>query len=106
MANESSKATRFNEGKIDFTLLPIDALEEEAKVWMMGEVKYGRTNWTKLWGDDTIEVVMASLLRHAFAILKGEYLDKESGLHHGAHLRANAAMLIRYYNIKQGESND
>jgi hypothetical protein len=94
----SLKATRHNEGKLDFTLLPVDALEAEAKVWMMGEEKYGRTNWQRLWGDDTVTVVMGSLLRHAFAILDGELVDQESGVHHGAHIRANAAMLIRHYN--------
>jgi hypothetical protein len=98
MESESSQATRHNQGKIDFTLLPVDALEAEAKVWMMGEVKYGRDNWHKLWQDQTVTVVMQSLLRHAFAIMKGELIDPESGVHHGAHIRANAAMLIRHHN--------
>ena len=64
---------------------------------MAGAEKYDRNNWKKLWGDQTVEVVMASLLRHAFAIQKGEMLDEESGLPHAAHIRCNAAMLIRYY---------
>lgn len=96
--SQSSKAARHNDGKLDFTLIPVDALEAEAKVWMQGEQKYGRTNWQKLWGDETVEVVMGSLLRHAFAISKGEMIDEESGVHHAAHIRANAAMLIRHYN--------
>lgn len=100
---ESSQATRYNQGKIDFTMLPIDALEIEAKVWMMGAEKYGRDNWYKLWGDDTITVVMQSMLRHVFAIQRGELLDPESGIHHGAHIRANAAMLIRHYNNTKTE---
>jgi hypothetical protein len=98
MANESSRATRHNQGKIDYTLLPVDALEAEAKVWMLGEKKYGRNNWEKLHGEDTTNVIMGCLLRHAFAILDGELVDPESGVHHGAHIRANAAMLIRHYN--------
>lgn len=98
MASESSKATRHNQGKTDYTLLPVDALEAEARVWMQGQTKYGRGNWEKLWGDDTCTVVMQSLLRHAFAIMKGELVDPESGQHHAAHIRCNAAMLIRHYN--------
>ena len=94
-------ANRFNSGKIDLALLPIPALEEEAKVWMKGEQKYGRDNWKKLWGDKTIDVVMASLLRHSFAILKGEERDEESGEYHASHIRCNAAMLIEYYNKKE-----
>lgn len=91
-------ADRKNGGKIDYTLVPVDALTEEAKVWMAGEAKYGRANWQKLWGDDTVESVMGSLLRHAYAILEGEVLDKETGCQHAAHIRANAAMLIRHFN--------
>lgn len=92
----TGKASRFNEGKPDFTLIPVDALEAEAKVWMAGQEKYGRHNWEKLWGADTVNVVLASLLRHAFAISSGEIRDPETGEYHAAHIRCNAAMLIRY----------
>lgn len=90
-------ADRFNEGKIDLTLIPTAAQREEALVWMNGEKKYGRSNWKKLWGDKTVETVMASLLRHANAILDGEVNDSESGLMHAGHIRCNAAMLIEYF---------
>ena len=89
-------ALRFNDGKVDLSLLPIEACREECKVWMKGEEKYGRFNWQKMWGDDTINVVMASLMRHAFAILDGEINDEESGLDHAAHIRCNAAMILEY----------
>lgn len=90
-------AKRFNKGKIDYTLVPLEALSEEAKVWQMGEQKYGRDNWQKLWGEDTVNVVLASLLRHAYAIQSGQSHDEESGLQHAAHIRCNAAMLIKYF---------
>ena len=90
-------AKRFNTGKTDLTLLPPEACEEEAKVWMWGEKKYGRDNWRKLWGDNTVNVALASLLRHAFSLLRGEANDTESGLNHAAHIRCNAAMIIEYY---------
>ena len=53
---KNTEAKRFNEGKVDYTILPIDALEAEARVWMAGEKKYGRHNWEKLWGDRTPQV--------------------------------------------------
>jgi len=93
-----TNAKRFNEGKLNFTLIPVDATEAEAEVWQMGEVKYGRDNWTKLWGEDTVHTVMASMLRHCVAIQKGESHDRESGLQHAAHIRCNAAMIIRHFN--------
>ncbi len=102
MTNEVAK--RFNEGKVDFTLLPVKACEAECRVWMGGEKKYGRSNWKKLWGENTVNVAMASLLRHSFAILNGEVTDKESGEYHAAHIRANAAMLIEYYERQKDET--
>ena len=96
-------AKRFNDGKVDYTMVPLDALTEEARVWMAGEAKYGRDNWTKLWGEDTVNVVLASLLRHAYAIQSGEENDPESGLQHAGHIRANAAMLVRHFNSIRDE---
>ena len=92
----SESALRFNKGKVDYTLIPPDAEEAEARVWMAGMAKYGRNNWEKLWGDDTILVVLASTRRHMAAIQRGEYRDPETGELHAAHIRCNAAMLIRY----------
>ena len=97
VSEEHNKAIRANQGKINYTLIPAAAQTEEAKVWMFGEGKYGRDNWRKLWGSETTNVVLASLLRHALAIQQGEVSDPESGLSHAAHIRANAAMLIEHY---------
>lgn len=90
-------AKRYNAGKVSLSLLPAKALIAEAKVWQMGEQKYGRGNWQKLWGKNTVNVVMDSALRHMLAILDGEVYDKESGEPHAAHVRCNMAMLIEYY---------
>lgn len=92
-----SNASRYNEGKVDLSLIPVEASMQECKVWQAGAKKYTRNNWKKLWGDDTVNVAMASLLRHAFKILEGEEKDEESGLYHAAHIRCNAAMLLEYY---------
>lgn len=97
-------AKRFNEGKVDYTLLPRDALTEEARVWQAGMAKYGKYNWEKLWDLDTPEVAMASALRHIFAYLDGEEFDPETGLHHLAHVRCNCAMGIRYTNNRRKQN--
>ena len=99
-------ALRYNSGKTDFTLLPVDALEAESNVWMMGMEKYGRNNWEKLWGDETKNVVMQSAMRHMMAILSGEDIDNETGQPHAAHVRCNMAMLIRYYNETEKSNED
>jgi len=98
--DSADSADRFNDGKVDLTLVPTEANKAEARVWGFGADKYGRDNWKKLWGDDTVNVVMASLLRHSYAILEGEINDPESGEQHAAHIRCNAAMLIEYFSKK------
>lgn len=103
MTNEI--AQRNNQGKVDLSFLPVKACEAECRVWMFGFNKYKeRNNWKKLWGENTVNVAMASLLRHSFAILNGEVTDKESGEYHAAHIRANAAMLIEYYERQKDET--
>ena len=99
-------AKRYNQSKIDYTLIPTSAQAEEARVWAMGATKYGRNNWKQLWGDKTVEVVMASLLRHVYAILEGEVIDIESGHQHAAHIRCNAAMLIEYFSQPREASDE
>lgn len=89
-------AKRFNGGKPKLSLLPAKALIAEARVWEMGEQKYGRDNWRKLWGDETVDVVLDSAMRHMVAMLDGELYDSESGLPHAAHVRCNMAMLLEF----------
>jgi len=100
----SAKADRYNEGKVDLSLIPTEAVVQECRVWEHGAKKYSRDNWKKMWGDDTINVVMASALRHMFAILDGQKDDPETGLPHAAHVRCNCAMLLEYY--KQQEEKE
>lgn len=104
--SKKDNALRFNQNKVDLTLLPAEACEQECRVWMMGEKKYGRYNWKKLWGPKTVEVAMASLLRHAFAILEGEVNDEESGLDHAAHIRCNAAMILEYRKLQIDQADE
>lgn len=100
-SDSKDTADRFNDDKPQlskiFEYIPEDALLEEAAVWESGAKKYGKHNWEKLWGEDTPHIVMDSLLRHVASIVNGESHDKESGLQHAAHVRCNAAMLIRYF---------
>ena len=52
----SDKASRFNAGKVDLTLLPTAACRAEARVWMAGARKYSKDNWKKLgMGDEAGE---------------------------------------------------
>lgn len=94
---KNDKATRHNSGKPKLTLIPVIAQIEEAKVWTVGEAKYGRANWEK--GFDTV-TILDSLFRHVAALLAGQDLDPETGIHHAAHIRCNAGMLIHMYHTE------
>lgn len=95
---------RHNTGKVDLSLLVPEAVEAECKVWMSGVEKYGRFNWKRGMPWTT---VLGCLLRHTFAILRGEDIDPESGELHAAHIKCNATMLIYYYYYyKQGDDRE
>jgi hypothetical protein len=87
------KGLRYNDNKPMMSLITPEFLEELAKVLTMGAVKYHKHNWLK---GLSYEETYDSLLRHANAWLSGEMLDKESGLHHMAHVACNAMFLLTY----------
>ncbi len=68
----------------------------EAAVWEFGARKYSRGQWMKLWGDETVNLVKASAMRHLTYMLDGQTHDEESGLDHCGHVLCNMTMLIRY----------
>lgn len=87
---------RYNADKVRHDLLPPFAINEVAKVFTKGAVKYGDRNWEN--GMDW-NVVMASLKRHINAFESGEDLDVETKLLHMSHVATNAIFLTEYYRI-------
>lgn len=86
-------AARYNDGKPDFSLVPMIALEECAKVFDYGRKKYSEWNWLK--GQDWSHPY-ASLMRHLSAWQQGEEIDPESGLPHLGHAMCNMVMLSTF----------
>lgn len=86
-------AYRANQGKIQWELIPTEALEEVAKVFTYGAQKYDPDNWRKgfPWRS-----VFGSGMRHMQAWLSGEDNDEESGLPHLAHAACNMLFLLQY----------
>lgn len=83
-------ADRFNEGKIQWSLVDFKSLEPMVRVLEYGAKKYSKDQW-KL-GLPTLEVC-ESLLRHTFAFMNGEDNDSESLLSHIGHIQCNAMFL-------------
>lgn len=70
---------KFDSEKPDYSLIPPFALEELAKLLTFGAKKYSRNNWKKV--NPPIRYFAASM-RHAWAWMRGEKYDPESGIHH------------------------
>ena len=98
---KSSEFVKDDEGKLQYSLLPKDGLEEIVKVLQYGAKKYGRDNW-KLCNDKNRYI--DALYRHLEAYRAGEMLDKDTNLHHLAHLACNAIFLL--YFSKQDKECD
>jgi hypothetical protein len=72
-----------DQDKLPLDLLDPVALEGLAAVLQFGAQKYASHNWR---GGISYSRLTAALLRHTFAILRGEYVDTESGLPHIDHV--------------------
>lgn len=88
--------TKDDIGKPDVTLVDPLFIEEVAKVMMAGVKKYKRGNWQLNLSPLRI---LGALIRHSYCILRGEWLDQESGLSHAAHVGCNA-MFLEFYRRK------
>jgi hypothetical protein len=78
-----AEGVKHDGGKSPLDLLDPVALEGIAAVLAFGAKKYAAHNWR---GGISYSRLIAALLRHTFAILRGEYVDPESGLPHIDHV--------------------
>lgn len=83
-------AMRFNGGKLRWDLVDFEALVPLVQVLEFGATKYAAHNWKK--GLFYCGII-SSLLRHIYAILRGEDNDPESGLPHVGHAMCNIMFL-------------
>jgi hypothetical protein len=74
---------KHDEDKTPMDLLDPMALDGLARVLQFGARKYASHNWR---GGISYSRLIAALLRHSFAILRGEYVDPESNLPHIDHV--------------------
>jgi len=97
----SKAGMKHDQDKPRYDLLPATAIDELAKVLTFGAEKYAPNSWQNV--EDGLERYRAALLRHTFAIQRGELYDEESGLLHSAHAMCCAAFIVELQikNIKQ-----
>ena len=87
----TERSLRFNSGKPDYSLIPLELLEEAARVLEYGATKYERDNWKK---PTHWTVSYACLMRHMSAWQGGEDLDPESGWSHLGHAMCNLLQML------------
>lgn len=104
LMKEGDSPFHFDSHKPRVEQLPAGALMEVAKVFTYGAKKYGDHNWARYWGEWQWGQLIGSTLRHVYAWMMREDLDRESGLPHLDHAAANLLMLIDL--IKAGNTSD
>lgn len=101
---ESEGGLKYDNGKPDLSLVDRSLVEAAARALMFGANKYGRDNYKK---GIALERIYASLLRHIFARMSGEFKDPESGLDHLDHIAGNVQFLTYFTSIERlGDVND
>lgn len=76
-----------------YSMIPVPALAEVARVYEYGSRKYDRDNWRR--GYDW-HLSYDAMQRHANAFWSGQDFDPESGLHHLAHATFHAFTLYTF----------
>lgn len=99
------EATKHDQGKPDWTLVPFEALEGMVRVLEFGAKKYARNNWAENGGFSYTRLIAASL-RHLFAFMRGEDKDPESGLSHIYHAQCCLLFLSHYISNKDKFTKD
>ena len=87
---------KYDENKVDLSLLPVEALEAVAKVFEFGAKKYSAFDW-RYDGENTRWLrTYSSIQRHLHAWAKCEDNDPESGLDHLSHAATQLLILITH----------
>ncbi len=86
-----NRSLRYNNGKPDYSLIPLASMKEAAKVLEYGATKYARDNWKR---PTHWSVSFACLQRHLAAWQDGEDNDPESGRNHLGHAMCNILQML------------
>ena len=85
MNNDEVKGIKFDDGKLQFSLIPPEIKLYLAEVLTFGAKKYAPNNWQKI----DVKRYYDALERHMNAFQLGEENDEESGMHHLKHALTN-----------------
>lgn len=87
-----NKCGKNDSGKLDWSLLPIECIEDAVAVLTMGAEKYSPDGWKSL--ERLYERYYSAAMRHIAEWKKGNKIDEESGKNHLAHAMVNLMFLL------------
>ncbi len=90
LQDKNNLGSRYNSGKLQWSLVDFNSLESMVRVLEFGAKKYSPHNWKK--GLPITEII-DSMMRHLVAFSNGENIDPESGISHIGHLGCNYMFL-------------
>ena len=88
----SDQGEKKDDGKPPLDLIDAHFIEDVARVLLFGAKKYDLNQWQK---GMSLGKALAGVLRHVYAMLRGEMTDPETGLSHAAH--ATCGLLFTHY---------
>jgi len=92
-----SEGLKFDEQKTDWSLLPLEFVEDMVPVFALGEERYSFENWRKDFGPNYQRRFIAALKRHLNEIEKHGPLatnEKDGGVYHLSQIAWNALCLL------------
>ena len=91
---EKPGGLKYDDGKLQYGLIPPIATRSLAQVLTFGAAKYAPNSWQTV--QDGERRYLDALYRHLEAYRTGESTDSESGLSHLAHAITNVAFLLHF----------
>jgi len=98
---------KFDGGKLQYGLLPPNALKATVEILTFGAEKYEPDNWK--WVPDSKRRYFDAMMRHLWAWKSGEQNDQETGKNHLAHAMCCLMFLYEHDTIdflNNGEVNE
>ncbi len=93
----------FDGVKLPYELLPAKAIDEVVQVLQFGARKYEEHGWRNI-SEEELPKLLGAAMRHVFAYLRGEKVDKETGIDHLAHASCDLLFIQELkYIIKEKE---
>lgn len=92
MSDDTNPKDALGASKVDLSLVPPASIIHEAMAMENGAAKYGKYNWRSKQVRATVYIAAAQ--RHLLAFLDGEDRASDSGVHHMAHVKACAGILL------------